>query len=404
MAVLMSFIPGMGSEVNMLKWRATFLTLAGLGLAILMACSGSSSGGGSGTVPSGSMNVHLVDGPISDYQEINVNIQSVQINSNGTWITLGTPNKTLNLLTLVGGVSETLASGATLPAGHYDQMRLVLGSDNTVKLADGSVQPLKVPSGMQSGIKLIVNFDVAPGTTKDVWIDFDAAHSVQVVQAGMSGQYLLRPTIWAFDKLATGSIQGTLTDSATSAGLPGALVYAEVLDGSGNARIARSTVTDANGAYTLDLLPTGATYFVVSQPLTGTDTPKAYDAKASDGFALSEATPTFTYSAAFTANATTGGVSGGLTPVATSSQSDRVNLFQSLTTSSGSHLFLVRTTMATVGTSTETYSFTTVPAGSYSLQAVRSTLNGDGSTTTTTSTVQTGTVAGGATATVNLTL
>jgi hypothetical protein len=395
----------MRSEVNMLKWRTTFLTLAGLGLAILMACSGSSSGSGSsGNVPSGSMNVHLVDGPISDYQEINVNIQSVEINSNGSWVTLGTPNKTLDLLKLVGGVDETLVSGATLPAGHYDQMRLVLGSGNTLKLADGTVVPLKVPSGMQSGIKLIVNFDVAPGTTKDVWIDFDAAHSIQVVQAGMSGQYLLRPTCWAFDKLVTGSIHGTLTDSATSTGLAGALVYAETLDGSGNARIARSTVTDANGAYTLDLLPTGATYFVVSQPLTGTTTLKAYDAKASDGFALSSATPVFTYNAAFTADATTGGVSGGLTPMATSSQSDLVNLLQSLTTSSGSHLFIVRTAMATVGTSTETYSFTTVPAGAYSLQAVRATLNGDGSTTTTTSTVQTGTVTGGATATVNLTL
>jgi hypothetical protein len=91
-----------------------------------------------------------------------------------------------------------------------------LGSGNTVNLADGTVEPLKVPSGMQSGIELIVNFDVAPGTTKDVWIDFDAAHSIQVVMAGMSGQYLLRPTCWAFDKTATGSIHGTLTDAATT--------------------------------------------------------------------------------------------------------------------------------------------------------------------------------------------
>ena len=199
----------------MLTWRTIFPTLAGLGLALLMACSGSSSGSG-GTVASGSMNVHLVDGPIAGYQEINVNIQTVEIASGSGWITLGTPNKTLNLLNLVGGVDETLVAGATLPAGHYGQMRLVLGSGNTVKLADGTVEPLKVPSGMQSGIKLIVNFDVAAGTTKDVWIDFDAAHSIQVVMAGMSGQYLLRPTCWAFDKTATGSIHGTLTDAATT--------------------------------------------------------------------------------------------------------------------------------------------------------------------------------------------
>jgi len=381
----------------MRTWRGVVTVVAVLGLTLLMACGGSSSSGSTGA-----MSVHLVDGPISGYQEINVDIQSVEISGSNGWITLGTPNKTINLLTLTGGVSETLASGATLPAGHYQQMRLILGTGSTVKLADGTVQPLKVPSGMQSGIKLIVSFDVASGTTADVWIDFDAAHSIQVVQAGASGQYLLRPTIRAYDKTVTGSIHGTLTDGGTAAGLSGAMVYAETLDGSGHAQIARSTVTDANGGYTLDLLPVGSTYYVVSQPVVGT-TPKAYDAKASDAFALSATTPVFTYSAAFSADAATGTVSGGVTPVATSSQSDVVNLLQSLATpASGSFSFIVGSGLATVGTSTETYSFSNVPAGAYSVQAVRSTLNLDGTTTVTTSTVQPATVTAGGTTTVNL--
>ena len=388
----------------MLRWRTALLLAATLAVTLggmlTLGCGGSSSGSGSGT---GTMTVHLVDGPISGYQEINVNIQTVEIAGNGGWITLGTPHKTLNLLSLVGGVDETLAAGATLPAGHYGQMRLILGAGNTVKLADGTVHDLTVPSGLQTGIKLIVNFDVAAGTTKDVWIDFDAAHSIQVVQAGMSGQYLLRPTVRACDRLVTGSIHGTLTDAATSVALPGVLVHAETLDGSGHAVLARSTVTDAAGAYTLDLLPVGATYFVVSQPVTGAaPTLKAYDAKASDGLALTAMTPVFTYSAAFTANAALGGVAGGLTPVATSNQSDRVDLLQSLTTPSGSHTFIVQTTMATVGTAAETYGFTAVPAGAYSVQALRFTANADGTTTQSASTVQTATVASGATVTVNL--
>lgn len=380
----------------MLNWRTPFSLVAGLGLALLMACGGSSSGG------SGTMSVRLVDGPIAGYQEINVNIQSVEISGHGGWITLGTPNKTLNLLSLVGGVSETLAAGTTLPAGRYQQMRLVLGSGNTVKLADGTVHDLTVPSGLQSGIKLTVSFDVAAGTTKDVWIDFDAAHSIQVVQAGASGQYILRPTVRAYDKVATGSISGTLTDAATASGLAGAMVYAEVLDGAGNPVISRSTVTDANGAYTLDLLPVGSTYHVVSQPVTGTTTLKAYDAKASNGFALSAATPVFTYSAAFTANAATGGISGGLTPMAASNQSDQVHLLQSLATASGSHSFIVRTAMATMGTATETYAFATVPAGAYSTQAVRTTLNPDGTSTRSTSAAAAATVTAGVTLALNL--
>lgn len=386
----------------MLSMRGILSTLAVLGTALFLACSGSSNSS-SGT--SGSMNVHLVDGPISGYQEINVHIQSVEISSGSGWITLGTPDKTYNLLSLTGGMSETLASGATLPAGHYGQMRLILGAGNTVKLADGSVMDLTVPSGLQTGIKLVVSFDVAAGTTSDVWIDFDAAHSIQVVQAGASGRYLLRPTVRAFDRTVTGSIHGTMTDSATAAVLPGAVVYAETLDGSGNAVIVRSTVTDANGAYTLDLLPVGSSYFVVSQPVVGTTTVQAYDAKASDAFALSAASPVFTYNAAFTAAVATGGVSGSVTPVATADQTDTVNLMATLATpTSGSHDFIVDSVLATVGASSESYGFTNLSVGAYSTQAVRATLHTDGSITATTSTIQPAVVTAGVSVVVDLSL
>lgn len=390
----------------MLKVPRSFLLAGSLGLVWLLGCGGSHRNEGN-TGPgatSAAMNVHLVDGPISGYQEINVHIQSVEINGPSGWVTLSSPDKTINLLSLVGGVDETLAAGATLPAGHYDQMRLLLGSGNTVKLSDGTVQPLKVPSGLQTGLKLIVNFDVAAGTTKDVWIDFDAAHSIHVVMAGASGQFILRPTIWAFDKVATGSIHGVFTNAANAAPLAGVTVYAEVLDGSGMASLARTTTTDSTGAYTLDLLPTGATYYIVSQPNLTTPTAATFDAKASDGFALTAASPTFTYDAAFTANTSVGGISGGLTPLALTTQDDKVELHQSLATSSGSHSFILRTTMATVGASTETYGFTTLPAGSYSVQAFRTTLNPDGTTTLTSSPTQPATVISGATATVNLAL
>ncbi|MBI1753849.1 MAG: DUF4382 domain-containing protein [Acidobacteria bacterium] len=369
---------------------------------LVLGCSGSSK---SSPSPSAAMNVHLVDGPISGFQEINVNIQSVEISGSGGWTVLSTPNKTINLLHLVGGVDETLANGATLAAGHYGQMRLVLGSGNTVKLADGTVQDLTVPSGLQSGLKLVVSFDVAAGTTKDVWIDFDAAHSIQVVQAGASNRYLLRPTLWAFDKVATGSISGKLTDAGTAGALAGATVYAETLDASGSARIVRTTTTDASGAYTLDLLPVGATYYVVSQPALGTTTVQAYGAKASDGLALTSTSPTFTYSTAFTAAPTPGGISGNLTPMATSSQSDQVNLLASLATpTSGTHTFIVDTAMATVGSSSETYAFANLPVGAYSVQATRATLNADGTVSSSTSAVQPTVVTASLTVTVNLAL
>lgn len=370
-----------------LRWVGAF------GLSLLVSCGGSSSS-------DGRISVHLVDGPINGYQEINVHIQKVEISAAGGWVTLGTPDKTINLLSLTGGVEETLASGASLPEGQYQQMRLILGSGNTVKLADGSVKELKIPSGLQSGIKLNGSFEVKAGTTADVFIDFDAAHSIQIVGAGASGQYLLRPTVRAFDKVVTGSISGTFTDAGV-AGLPlaGAMVYAETLDLPGNASIVRSAVTDANGHYTLDLLPVGGTYYVVSQPLIGT---VAYGAKASAPQNISSAA-VMTYNASFPVASSVGDVSGSITPVATAEQSDAVSLMQSLVAGSGSFTFIVRSTMAEVGSSTETYAFPSVPVGAYSLKATRTSLASDGSSSSTSSATSPATVTA-ASVTVDLSL
>ncbi len=328
----------------------------------------------------GAMSVRLVDGPINGYTEINLNIQKVEvISSDSGWITLGTPDRTINLLTLTGGVSATLANGATLPAGHYTQMRLVLGNGNTLKLADGTVVDLTTPSGMQSGIKLIVNVDVPAGMTKDVVIDFDAAHSIQVTQTGASMKYILRPTIRAVDLVATGSISGTLTDSA-GAPLAGVEVTAQTLDLSGNATVIRRVYTATDGHYVLDLLSTGGSYYVVSQPVVGT---QAYAAKASGAYAVSASTPSFTYNASFTAAATAGSIAGAITPAATSAEHDIVDLLESLAPGGiGSATFIVRSGVGTVAT-TETYGFSAVPTGGYQARATRYTTNTDGSVTAT---------------------
>ena len=149
-------------------------------LAAASGCGGSSSG-------SGKISVHLMDAP-GDYQEVNVDVQEIQINGPGGWTSLGTVDKVIDLLHYTNGLTTTLVNEFGVEAGHYTQLRMILGSRNTLKLQDGSVVDLKVPSGMQSGIKLNVNFDVEPGTTKDVFIDFDAHRSVFVHQAGMSDQ------------------------------------------------------------------------------------------------------------------------------------------------------------------------------------------------------------------------
>lgn len=362
--------------------------LAGAGLLAALACGG---GGGTATATrstTGTINVALTDGPAPGYQEINLNIQSVQIHTSSNpgesgWITLSEPKKTYDLLKLRNGLAETLAAGKTLDPGQYQQLRLVLGATgNTLKLADNSTVNLEVPSAQQTGIKMPLSFTVAAGTTADIWIDFDGAHSIQLVgNSGPAARYLLRPVVKAYDKVATGGVTGTLKAGTTL--LANALVLAESVDAIGNVTVLRTTTTNASGAFTLGLLPIGQPFYLVSQPVVG---PTSYLPQASAALTLSPAAPTATWNGNgdFVPATTVGGANGRLTPAATSAQSDVVQLLGSVPTGSGgTALLAVSTANGVIGTPDETFAFTSVPAAAYKVQALRSTLNPDGTTTVT---------------------
>lgn len=323
--------------------------------ALAAACGGSNSG-------NGTMSVHLVDGPAGTYSQVNVDVQTVSIHSAASgWIQLGAPAKVVNLLALTGGVDEKLVDGVGLPAGHYDQMRLELGDRNTcVPAGQTTAEPMKVPSGT---VKLVVSFDVAPNTTKDVFIDFDANKSVFVHQAGNSGQYILRPVVQAYDKVVTGAILGTLTDNLSPAhALPGVTVTAQVLGASGPA-VARTVKTDSNGRYVLDLLPVDGTYHVVAQPVV---LPAVYAAKASDAITITASSPTANQDLAFAQTASFGTLHGAISPPAGDGETDVVTLLEDLPADAATHTFVVGVTTGG-GTLSYGYGFSDLPFGSYDL-------------------------------------
>ncbi|BDU77214.1 DUF4382 domain-containing protein [Mesoterricola sediminis] len=354
--------------------RKLIILPAAAALAGFLGCTSNS-----GSSSSGTLSVHMVDGPTSAYKSVLLDVTSIEISKDGgSWTTLGTwTGGPIDLLTLTGGISQTLAQGVTLSSGVYGQMRLHLGTNNSVVLQDGSSHALTVPSGLQTGLKLVGNFNVQAGTTADIWIDFDAAHSIQVVGAGNSGKYMLRPVVFCYDKAVTGSVSGTLTDAADNSALAGVTVYAETLDNAGNASVVRSTVTDASGKYTLDLLPVGGTYFVVTMPATAT---KVYSPKASAATPITVAAPVATYSAAFTASLVSGTAGGTVTPLATTDQSDAAYLLATFASGGSTANFIVRRDVAAVG-ATETFNFGTVPAAAYFVTGVRATTASDGTVT-----------------------
>ncbi|MEX5746555.1 DUF4382 domain-containing protein [Massilia sp. X63] len=187
--------------------RFALLGATALSAAALSACGG---GGGDSTPATpastlGTLAVSMTDAPTCGFDAVNVTVSKVRVHrsegaadSDSGWtdITLS-PAKKINLLNLTNGVLEALGQ-TSLEAGRYTQLRLVLdsnasGSANTVVPTVGKLeQPLETPSSVQSGIKLVGQFDVTAGQKTDVVLDFDACKSV--VTRG-KGAYALKPVV-----------------------------------------------------------------------------------------------------------------------------------------------------------------------------------------------------------------
>jgi len=172
--------------------------------ALLVGCGG---GGGSAGGGSGTLGVSMTDSPACGFDAVNVTVVKVRVHQSSSasdtdagWtdITLD-PARKIDLLSLTNGVLFNLGE-TPLTAGHYTQLRLVLDPNTGAGLANSVVPTgtggveiaLVTPSAVQSGIKLVNEFDVAAGQRVDLLLDFDACKSI--VTRG-NGTFALKPVI-----------------------------------------------------------------------------------------------------------------------------------------------------------------------------------------------------------------
>jgi hypothetical protein len=198
------------------------------------------------------LQVWLTDSP-GDYQEVNIDIIGVEVNSKegeSGWKSLNIKAGVYNLLTLTNGL-DTLLGDIEIPAGKISQIRLILGSENTIKVGD-QLLPLSTPSATQSGLKLQVHETLAEGITYKILLDFDVARSIVVTG---NDQYKLKPVIRTVPTAVDGAIKGSVDPiEATPA------VY--VIDGLDTLA---TSYADNNGQFLLRGLAAG-TYKVVIIP------------------------------------------------------------------------------------------------------------------------------------------
>lgn len=134
--------------------------------------------------------VKMTDAP-ADYQEVNIDLKDVKVNFNGDtagWVSLQAKPGVYNLLGLQNGL-DTLIGQGTFPTNTLNEVRLILGDNNTIKVND-QTYPLTIPSGAESGLKIKVNRKL-DATLETIVIDFNAGLSVTQEPDG----YKLRPVI-----------------------------------------------------------------------------------------------------------------------------------------------------------------------------------------------------------------
>lgn len=155
------------------------------------------------------LQIALTDDP-GDYQAVFIDVREIKINmtsdNDNGWQTLSNVQTgQYDLLKLVND-DDTILADVDLVPGRVHQIRLVLGSDNFVKIDNQLIQ-LETPSAEQSGLKLNIQQDVVAGILYKLTMDFDVAKSIK--KTG-NGKYMLKPVIRTILEAAGGTIQGNV--------------------------------------------------------------------------------------------------------------------------------------------------------------------------------------------------
>jgi hypothetical protein len=196
--------------------------------------------------------VRMTDAP-GPYDEVNVDIQGVEVTGDaGQTVTLNVREGIYNLLDFANG-ANTLIATDSLEISKVEQIRLILGTNNTVVVNNVSY-PLSTPSADQSGLKLQVHQTLEQGILYSVLLDFDANKSI--VSTG-NGTYKLKPVIRTIEAAVSGSIKGKVSPA-------GSLAVVTAVDALTS--LSYSTNVNASGEFLVMGLPAG-TYNVTITPV-----------------------------------------------------------------------------------------------------------------------------------------
>jgi uncharacterized protein DUF4382 len=235
-------------------------------LALLNGC-----GNGNGTSDSSFLSLGVTDAPVgTDVTNVFVQFHGVEVHGpQGTTTINFTTPKQIDLLAQTGNIAAPLLTNAELPAGQYEWIRLLVdtdGTDDTFLINSTGHHELTIPSGAETGLKLVQGFTLAQGAHANFTIDFNVAHSL----VSNANGFILKPALRLVDNEQVGTLSGKVDGALTAAHCTGTdmgavYVYTGTIttptDISGAATDPITTAkvaTDGTGKYMVGFLAAGS--------------------------------------------------------------------------------------------------------------------------------------------------
>lgn len=188
---------------------------------LLAACNSSGDGGGSSD---GSLSLQLTDAAADEVAEIWVEIDGLRLKpQEGEVIEVPFSSAlSVDMLTLTDGNTEQLLDGEPVPAGVYNWMELQVNAefdgtyDSYVMTHAGGQEEIRVPSGSQTGLRLVSPFTITADQETSLLIDWD----MRLGLADAPGQpgYLLRPAFRVIDMTEYGTLSGVVEQALITDG------------------------------------------------------------------------------------------------------------------------------------------------------------------------------------------
>lgn len=176
--------------------------------------------GGGGSAPpqdaTGTINIAMTDAAVDNVDAVNVRFTGVTLKpqSGDEMDYIFDAPKDIDLLSLQGGNTAELLSNTQVPVGAYNWIRLAVQAefdndfDSYAMMDDGTQVELRVPSGSQSGLKLVSGFTVTQDNATHIVIDWDLRKALSDPQ-GQPGMHL-RPALRVTDMASFGTLSGTV--------------------------------------------------------------------------------------------------------------------------------------------------------------------------------------------------